>query len=217
MIQKVLFLPAVLFLLSALGGCSSTYYGTMEKFGVYKRDIMVDRVSEARDAQEEAKEQFQSALEQFTSVVELEDSALEKQYKVLNKEYELSRDRAEAVRERIESVESVSEALFAEWEDELDHYSSKALRRDSENKLRQTRKQYEQLIDAMWKAEGKIQPVLAVFHDQVLYLKHNLNAQAIAALQGELLTLEKDVAGLIAEMEKAIREADSFIVKVQNG
>lgn len=217
MIQRVLFLSVVLLLLSVLAGCSSAYYGTMEKFGVHKRDIMVDRVTDARNAQEEAKEQFQSALEQFTSVVQLKDSALENQYKVLNSEYEKSRDRAETVRDRIESVESVSEALFAEWENELDQYSSKALRQDSEKKLRQTKKQYEHLIDAMWKAEGKIQPVLSVFHDQVLYLKHNLNAQAIAALQGELLSLEKDVAGLIAEMEKAIREADSFILRVQKG
>lgn len=211
------FLPVVFLFLSILGGCSSAYYGTMEKFGVHKRDIMVDRVADARDAQVEAKEQFQSALEQFSSVVQVQGSDLARQYQVLNDEYEKSRDRADAVRSRIESVESVSEALFAEWENELDQYSSKALRRDSANKLRQTRKQYEGLIEAMWKAEGKIQPVLTVFHDQVLYLKHNLNAQAIAALQGELVTLERDVAGLIAEMESAIREADSFILRIQQG
>jgi hypothetical protein len=32
-------------------GCSSMYYGAMEKLGVHKRDIMVDRVKEARDSQ----------------------------------------------------------------------------------------------------------------------------------------------------------------------
>ena len=44
-----------------LVGCSSAYYGTMEKLGYHKRDLMVNRVESARDAQEDAKEQFESA------------------------------------------------------------------------------------------------------------------------------------------------------------
>ena len=116
---------------------------------------------------------------------------------------------------RIDSVESVSEALFDEWKQELKEYSSDALRRDSERKLQATRRQYEQLITAMKRAESKIQPVLTVFHDQVLYLKHNLNAQAVASLQGEMLSLERNVGQLVREMEESIREADSFIRNLQ--
>ena len=67
----------------------------------------------------------------------------------------------------------------------------------------------------MKRASGKIHPVLSVFHDQVLYLKHNLNAQAIASLQGELVTLEHNVDQLVREMEDAIREADRFIAKLR--
>ena len=67
----------------------------------------------------------------------------------------------------------------------------------------------------MKRAESKIQPVLSVFNDQVLYLKHNLNAQAIAALQGELVSLEENVDRLVREMEASIREADQFISKLQ--
>ena len=39
-----------------LGGCQSAYYGAMEKVGYHKRDIMVDRVQEAKESQEEAQE-----------------------------------------------------------------------------------------------------------------------------------------------------------------
>lgn len=207
----------LLSLLASLSGCSSTYYNTLEKFGVHKRDVMVDRVGEARDAQEEAKQQFQSAFEQFSSVVEVKGGDLEEQYTVLKAEYDKSEKKAEAVHDRIAGVESVADALFDEWEKELDLYSSAALRRDSEQKLEQTQVQYKRLISAMKRAEEKIQPVLIVFYDQVLYLKHNLNARAIAALQGELVSLEKDVARLVREMETSIREADQFITKLQNG
>jgi len=204
------FLP-LLFLIFFTGGCQKTYYNTMEKFGVHKRDIMVDRVEEARDSQEEAKEQFQSALEQFSSVLGFKGGDLEDKYKKLKAEYDKSEAKANEVTDRIDAVEDVSEALFDEWEDELDQYSSASLRRDSEKKLKATRRQYEQLIRAMNKAEKKIEPVLTALRDQVLYLKHNLNAKAIASLQGELVNVESDIADLVREMEKSIGEANSFI------
>ncbi len=202
-------------MLAFLGGCSTAYYSTMEKLGVPKREIMVDRVGKARDAQEDAKQQFQSALEQFTQVVQLKGGDLERKYKLLDGQYKQCKEEADTVHKRIRAVESVSEALFAEWEAELQQYTNAALRRDSKDKLEATRRQYEQLINAMRRAEGKIQPVLSVFNDQVLYLKHNLNAQAIAALQGELVNLEANVDRLVREMETSIREADEFISKLQ--
>jgi len=208
--MKVKMLPLLCaFLLIA--GCQTAYYSTMEKFGVHKRDIMVDRVEEARDSQQDAKEQFQSALDQFTKVLNFKGGKLEDKYNTLQAEYDKSEAKADEVKQRIDAVEDVSEALFDEWEDELDQYTSSALRRDSERKLAQTRRQYDQLIKAMRRAEAKIDPVLKALRDQVLYLKHNLNAQAIASLQSELVSVESDIADLIQEMEKSIGEANSFI------
>lgn len=197
--------------LGAFYGCQSAYYGTLEKVGIHKRDIMVDRVEDARDAQEEAKEQFQSALEQFTSVVEVKGGDLEKKYNRLNDIYEECEAKAERVHDRIDKVEDVSEALFDEWEEELELYSSPSLRADSRRKLDQTKRDYNSLIRAMKRAEKKINPVLVAFRDQVLYLKHNLNAQAISSLKNELVAIEDDVAGLVSEMEASIREAEQFI------
>lgn len=192
-------------------GCQKTYYATMEAFGKHKRDILVDRVTEARDAQNEAKEQFASALEEFSAVLNFEGGDLKKQYDTLKTAYDVSNSKSQAVSSRIHDVKKVATALFKEWNAELDQYSSDSLRRSSEQKLHQTQGQYDKLMGAMERAESKIKPVLAALNDQVLYLKHNLNAQAIASLQSELLTVETDVAALIKEMEKSIAEADSFI------
>jgi hypothetical protein len=208
LLRLVILLGAVLLVFI---GCQKTYYNTMEKFGVHKRDIMVDRVEEARDSQEEAKEQFQSALERFSSVLNYKGGELEDKYKALKSEYDKSEAKASKVSERINAVEDVAEALFDEWEDELDQYSSASLRRDSAKKLSATRRQYKQLISAMRRAENKIDPVLTALNDQVLYLKHNLNARAIASLQSELVSVESDIAVLVREMEKSITEANSFI------
>jgi len=192
-------------------GCQRIYYGTMETFGYHKRDLLVSRVQEARDAQEHAKEQFQSALEKFSAVVDFSGGKLEEKYKQLKTELDRSESRAEAVKNRIADVEDVAKALFDEWESELAQYSNEDLRRSSQQKLDQTRQRYSQLIGAMKRAEGKIPPVLTTFRDQVLFLKHNLNAQAVASLHDELASVEADVMSLIKEMEASIAEADAFI------
>jgi hypothetical protein len=120
------------------------------------------------------------------------------------------------VRDRIEKVEDVSDALFNEWEAELSHYSNAELRRKSEEKLRATRRQYRQLIGTMKRAEARIEPALTPFRDQVLFLKHNLNAQAIASLQSEMVAVETDIQSLIKELEASISEANAFIDSLEN-
>jgi hypothetical protein len=202
-------------MLLALPACQSTYYSAMEKFGVHKRDILVDRVQEGRDAQEEAKEQFQTALEAFKSVESFDGGDLEKVHDKLNREYERSEARVQAVRNRIESIEDVSKDLFKEWENELDEYENEDFRRKSEQQMLDTKERYEELITAMRRAESKMQPVLTAFGDQVLFLKHNLNAKAISSLQGSLVEIEADVGALIGEMEASIAEADAFIASMK--
>lgn len=195
----------------SLTACSSMYYGGLEKIGIPKREVMVYRVEKARDTQEETKEQFKSALEQFTALTNFKGGNLEATYNKLNGEYEDSVRKAEEVKQRISDIEDVSDALFREWEDELNQYSNASLKRSSQQKLTATRAHYKQLITAMKRAESKIAPVLSVFKDQVLYLKHNLNAQAIASLKGQLGLVQSDVSALIAAMEKSIQEANAFI------
>lgn len=198
-------------MLLALAGCQSIYYNALEKFGIEKRDVMVDRVESARDAQSDAQETFSSSLERFQSVVGKPDTDLQDKYDEISAAYEDSKDAADKVNDRIEAVEDVADALFDEWEEELENYSNDQLRRDSANKLEQTRVRYDSLIKAMHNAAGRMDPVLQAFEDQVLYLKHNLNAQSIQGLRGELDEIEKNVDVLIREMQQSIAESERFM------
>jgi len=194
-----------------LTGCKSAYYNTWEALGWHKRDILVDRVEDAKTDQQNAKEQFADALEQFQSVVKVDGGELETKYNKLKTELDASEAAASAVTKRIASVESVAGDLFNEWEAELEQYSDPNLRRQSEGQLRETRSKYTKLIAAMKKAESKMEPVLKVFRDQVLFLKHNLNAKAVASLQGTVTELQDDVAALVRDMQASIDEAEAFI------
>lgn len=191
--------------------CQKVYFRVIETTGQHKRDILAARVASARDSLEEAKEQFQTALEKFSALTEFDGGELDDLYRQLKIEFDYSKAKALAVRDRIDAVQDVAEALFIEWEMELDQYSSRSLRSSSRQKLKLTQQNYAQLIAAMRRAESKIEPVLRVFQDQVLFLKHNLNAKAINSLEHELTGMTAGVAALITAMERSITRANDFV------
>ena len=199
----------------SISGCESTYYNAMEKVGVHKRDILVDRVGEAKESQQDAQKQFKDALSEFRSVVSFGGGDLESHYNRLNSEFEDSEAAAKDLTSRIDKVESVAEALFDEWQDELKLYSNDRLRSDSATKLQATKRQYASLIKSMRRAEKSVDPVLNALRDNVLYLKHNLNASAIGALKGELAGIDRNVQQLLSAMETAINESDAFIKQLK--
>lgn len=208
-------MPVLTAALLGLTACSTIYYNAMEKVGIHKRDIMVDRVKKARDTQADTKKQFVSAMEQFKSVVNFKGGDLEKEYNKLNATLQKSEAGAAAVRERISAVEDVSGALFREWRSEIKQYTSDSLRRSSQQKLDQTKAKYKDLIEAMKEAEARLEPALAPLRDQVLFMKHNLNAKAIAGLSEEVVSVQTNVDRLVRDMEVAIAQADKFITALQ--
>lgn len=209
--MRASYLALVTLMLFSLSACESTYYSAMEKVGIHKRDILVDRIDDARNAQQEGQQQFKDALEEFRAVTEYQGGDLAELYDRLNAEYEDSMSAAENIRDRIESVENVAEALFDEWESELDQYTSANLKRDSAQKLKETKSRYKTLMSTMRRAERSIDPVMDTLRDNVLYLKHNLNARAVNALKSELRSVDHNVQALVAAMSRAIEESDRFI------
>ena len=187
------------------------YQGRESLLGHHKRDIVVIQVDQACESLKESRDQFVDALDRFKSIVKLEESSLEQRYQHLKRRYDACRSKADQVSQRIQSIEDVSEALFAEWETELELYSNRALRARSQQQLKKSRQQYQRLLKALQMAESRMHPVLAAFQDQVLFLKHNLNAHAIAALRHEFVEIGVDISRLIEVMEKTIREASDFV------
>ncbi|MFV0415214.1 MAG: DUF2959 family protein [Chthoniobacterales bacterium] len=212
----------ILFLLVGLvglGGCSTIYDAALGKLGFEKRELLVSRVKGARKAQVKAKEQFSSALDEFLAVTNYqggeEGRNLEKMYRRVDAEYETSVKRADAVRDRNNSVERTGRALFKEWNREIGEYSDVSMASISREQYRVAERRFEELLASMREAESRLDPVLTKFRDQVLFLKHNLNARAISALEGQVLGVQGDVARLIQDLERSIAEQDKFIREMQ--
>jgi ElaB/YqjD/DUF883 family membrane-anchored ribosome-binding protein len=194
-----------------LTGCRSTLYSAYESFGVYKRDLLKKRVVAARDESKEAGEQFKDALTRPREMYGSSGSNLEKAYDKLQSEYDQSVSKADAVKKRVRDMETVARDLFDEWEKEIKQITSESMRATSRDQLRQTRDRYEDMHAALKRAERSMEPVLVKFRDHVLSLKHSLNAQAIASLKGEAVSIEQDIGRLIADMNASIKQADEFI------
>ena len=205
-----------LLLLISIVGCQSAYYSAMEKVGKHKRDILIDRVESATDSQKEAKEKFKSALEQFSALVNFDGGELQQQYEMSNDHYHTSKVAAEDVTKRIDAIENVAEALFDEWNSELALFTNQSLKRQSQSRYRETQSRYTTVIKSMRNAEKRMQPVLNALKDNMLYLKHNLNAQAIGELKTEYKIIKQDVERLINEMNSSINKSQTFIKSLKS-
>lgn len=205
---KLLFVAGMF---AMLAGCQSVYYKTMDAFGKEKRDLLKSRVQEARDEQQKTAEQFKDALTRLRELYGSSGSDLEKMYDRMKSEYDSSKSRADSVTQRIDKMDRVARDLFKEWEQEIGNISNANYKSDSRSSLRETQQKFDELSSSMRRAETSLKPVLTQLNDQVLYLKHNLNAQALGTLKAEAGQIEKEIQRLIQDMNAAISQADSFI------
>lgn len=214
--MKIAFIICLALVLSACGTVQKAQYSALEKVGIHKRDILVDRIEKTSETQQETKEQFQSAYEELASLVNVDDGGLEKKYKRMAKAVSASESQAKELESRIKSVNEVATALFKEWQEELNEYQSANLRRASEENLNSTKQRYSVIYKKMQSSQARVEPVLKVLQDNTLYLKHNLNARAVSSLSSEVLNIEDKVTLLIQQMEASINESQRFINAMQN-
>jgi len=206
----LLLVTAVISLLT-LSACQQLYYKTMEKLGKEKRDILVQRVKDAKKDQEQTKQQLKTTMESFQELTGFQGGDLEKSYKKLNSEYERAEGEANKLRDKVHSIEKVSNDLFAEWQKEISEMHNRQLKDRSEAMLRDAKVHQAAYMKAMHATEEKMTPVLAAFRDQVLFLKHNLNARAIGSLKATSTKINGDVDTLIKSIDSSMAEADKLI------
>jgi hypothetical protein len=211
MLQRTTSLAAALAGSLLATACSSAYYGALDRLGYEKRHILRDRVEESRDDQQAVQEEFQTTFDLYKQVTGYQTGELERFYRKMEAQLERSEDKAQNVRERIASIEQVSGDLFAEWEAEIGQISSADRRRQDRVRLRATRTRCDEMLRVMKRAAAKMDPVLTAFRDEVLYLKHNLNASAIDALSGSTAEIQRDIDALIREMQASMAETQRFL------
>jgi len=198
-----------------MAACSTAYYSTWEMLGREKRDLLRSNVEAVQDEQRAAADGFEDALDRLRGLYDVDAGDLEQTYDKLKKDLERSEARADGIRDRIEKIDSIANDLFEEWEGEIEEISNPSYRAKSRVKLDETRETFSGLAASLKRAEASMGPVLTQFNDNVLFLKHNLNAAAIGGLGAEIESIEADIEVLLADMRASIAEADRFLTTMR--
>jgi Protein of unknown function (DUF2959) len=197
-----------------MAGCQSTYYKAMATLGKEKRDILVQRIKEAKKDQDQTKQQLQTTMESFQALTGFQGGSLERNYKRLNSDYENAASQAGKLHDKVQSINQVSNDLFREWQGEISAMSNGKLKSQDTVMLRDAKVRQGTYLRAMRKTEDQIAPVLKAFRDQVLFLKHNLNSRAIGSLKSTSANLQSDVAELVQSIDASSQEADKLITSL---
>ena len=202
----------VMFTLLFTAGCRSVYNATMENvFGYEKRELFKKSVTALQSEQKDAQKEFKDALTRLKELYGFQGGELESVYGKVKSSYDRCDSEAKAVHTRIGNMEDLAKSMFNEWEKEIQQYTNPSLAAASREQLRLTKDRYAQLSRTVRDAEATMQPVLGQLKDNVLFLKHNLNASAIGSLQGEATHIQKQIEELLTRMNASIAESDKFI------
>lgn len=202
------------FSLMMVVSCSTVYYNVWEALGKEKRDLLKSNVLKVKEDQDEVQEEFRDTLEKVRSKYKLNGGNLEKIYDQLSGDYDDAKAKSDTLSKRIDKVEEIAEDLFAEWETEANQITNPTYRRDSLSKRKATMRKFSGMHKAMRRVESSLKPVLTKLKDQVLYLKHNLNAQAIGAFKVEFEKIAREINSLSGQIKRSSRAADDFIANM---
>lgn len=196
-------------------GCQSAYYAAREKMAKQNRHLLRDQVENSRDDQEKASEAFTNALTRLKKMYGIAGGNPEEMYNRLSEGYENCRQRAEIIDERIDKIQRIASDLFAPWRQEIDRIQNPGFRSKCARKLKDIQSRFAILESSLITARRRMSPILANLKDYVLFLKHNLNAQAMGTLQGEAVSIETNVNRLIRDISQSIKEADAFLAVLE--
>jgi hypothetical protein len=205
----------VMITLMAVAGCQRAYYAAWETVGKEKRHLLRSQIEKARDDQQEASEEFKDALTRLKEMYGYEGGELEKMYNRLSADYQDCVERADQVEQRVANVQRIAKDLFKEWQQENEQIQNSTFKANSARKLKSTQTRFARLEKSMLAASRRMQPVLTNLRDYVLYVKHNLNAEAIGALKTEVTSIEADVNRLVRDINQSIQEADKFLAEFE--
>lgn len=213
--RPLVLVALALFAAAPLAACRSTYYSLWETFGREKRDLLRSAMQGMVGDQEEAGETFTTALERVKALTGFQGGSLEAEYDKLKGAYDDAEDSAKQIDERTKDIEDVAADLFDEWDKEIGTMQAADLKSASRRKLSETKARYERAHASMLESRSRMSPALALLHDHVLYLKHNLNAAAVGSLMQSMGGIERSVADLQTSLEASIREAKGFLETMQ--
>ncbi len=197
--------------LGMLGCRTGAYYSAMDKVGYERREILADRLQDARASQLEAKEQLGRALSSLRRIDTVPVSGLEDLHADLKHQAGDTKDALNDLRSNIASVDSVARSMFSQWGDDLARINDDTVRRQSAAKMRETQQDYNQLSASLRDTEHRLANVVPALQDQVIVLETSLRAGIRPGKTATLQEVRDQVSSLIEDLQGSIDRTQHFI------
>lgn len=178
--------------------------------GHKQTDKLIGKSESTIAAIRSTKLQTQETLAGYNAIIDGKVPDNRKAYKQLTKDIQKTENQADKVRKNIENMELVADTYFADWKNNLAAISDPDLRAKSEQRLNETRANYDEILKAAQKAGSEFKPFITSLHDQVTFLGHDLNPAAISELKDEAEALNKQGSKVFEAVDGTIETASKY-------
>lgn len=187
-----------------LGGCATGSDSGSASPGSTARRALLGEVEDAQDAQRQATAQLQSTLRTFAAVLDASESELPQEYRELIGQVADSKAAAARVHRHVRTMAQAAGTFFDRWRTGLTDPGER-------QQFTEAQERYRRLLSLSHQAAQRLDPMVAFFDEQAVFIQYNLNPKALARLHDERAAVETAVAALVGELENAIGEADALI------
>lgn len=208
---RFVFVLCVVLGLGAAVGCQRAYYDAMEAMGTEKREILVDRTEDLRDALYAVRSEYSVAVERLATIVQPDALDAEQRFSQAEVLVDACRERSDTLQSALEQTDDIANTLFEDWIVMTREQADAGMRDASQKRLDDLRTSYRAMMRPARSAADRVLPVLRTFEAHVQHLKLHMDDASAATVRAELDRVQPDVTALMGQLEEAVQGTNSFL------
>jgi len=199
-------------LVLSAAGLSACAIFSSDPSGPAQVDDLVSRVERVYVASEVAKERVESAIEKLQAITApgFQGQAVPA-YERLMTAIELAETHAAELGDSVAYMKEGGAPIFEQWTTDLEAFTNPAMRRRSLTRLVATRERYDAISTAADPALSAYNSLVKSLRDHALFLRHDLNAASLAAINEDLQTLNKQAADVDQRFDACLQAARTYM------
>lgn len=179
--------------------------------GLKRTDSLIKKAEDMVKATTSAREQIGKTLDTYNAIFAEDVKDVRKSYKGVEGEMENSEKKRDEVRKKLDEMKVEAEAYFTGWTESLQQIGNPDLRKRSEGRMAETRRQFDGILAAVDEAREAYEPFMASLKDQWTYLGHDLNPSGIASLKPDADKLNDQAKKLFEKIDAGTKKAGEYI------
>jgi len=211
--SSALALP-VLFALAACASLPSLPGLTRKKTndGLIEVDELLSRVEAVQVEAQLGRQRSGDAYEALRAILAADfDGDPVAAYAQLSDALESSKQQAEKLAKSVAPMKKTAEGVFEEWTASLESFGSTEMRQRSQTRLEESRSRYDAILTKAVSAQLAYDAFNADLEDHALFLEHDFNTAAVAAIEDEVESLGERARELDGRLQSCAAASKAYL------